>query len=576
MNKKNIVLLFFCSLILAVLTLLPYSVNISHGVPNVIDPLFYAWNLSHNADTMLKGMDAALNTNIFYPLTNTIAYSDTLWGQSIITNPIIWITHNPVLTENIAVILSFPLSAIFMYLLAIYLTGNSFASFAAGIFYAFSYPRLSQIGHLPMISSEWIPLYILYLLKFLDIGKRKYFILLCIWYVLSTASSIYFSVFLLPITALVIIVDAVKRIRNHTIFDYKNRLIATLPVIIPFLVVLGIVLFPYIRLKVEYPQIKRSIDDVTDLRATLADYISVLPTSIIASKFFPKHINEHVLYPTLTVILLSLIGIAQSVKRNRYIIVSLLLIVASSFILSLGNEQSFSIGSFSTGTIKLPYYYLYNLFPVFQIVRVPARFSIFIVLSLSVLAALGVDNVMKKIKSKWAVGLLILPFLIEIWQVQTPFVSVPLENSVPKVYTWIRVQPEPMILAEVPISLFYHGKLMEDQLYIPYAALQQSDTYALETYRTYFSAFHKKRMLNGYSGFLPDQYNRMAEALENFPSEYSIAALQDIGITHAVVHIWQYYDAGRRVSIMNALTTSPLLTLTYSDDKDFVYKINKK
>lgn len=243
--------------------------------------------------------------------------------------------------------------------------------------------------------------------------------------------------------------------------------------------------------------------------------------------------------------------------------------------LSLGNEQSFSVGSFSTGTIKLPYYYLYNLFPIFQIVRVPARFSIFIALSLSVLAALGIDTVMKKTTSRWIVCLLLLPFLIEVWQVQTPFVPVPSENSVPKVYTWIRGQPEPMILAELPLSLFYHGKLMKDQLYTSYETLQQSDVYALETYRVYFSAFHKKRMLNGYSGFLPDAYNRMGETLENFPSEYSLTALQNIGITHVVVHIWQY-DTDKKVNIMNALTSSPLLTPMYSDDKDFVYAINKK
>ena len=73
MMKKNIALLFFVSLILTLGILFPFSAHISHAVTNVIDPLFYAWNLSYNADNMFKGMEWAVNTNIFYPLTNTIA-----------------------------------------------------------------------------------------------------------------------------------------------------------------------------------------------------------------------------------------------------------------------------------------------------------------------------------------------------------------------------------------------------------------------------------------------------------------------------------------------------------------------
>jgi len=446
---------------------------------------------------------------------------------------------------------------------------------AAGIFYAFSYPRLSQIGHLPMISSEWIPLYILYLLKYLDSGKRKYFILLCVWYIFAITSSIYFGVFLIPITILIIIADIFKRIQNHTIRDYKKKILTTLPLILPLLIVLGIVLFPYIRLKIEYPEIKRSIDDLTHLRASLIDYISVLPSSLIAIlPFLTKQMNEHVLYPTLTVIILSIIGCIRSAKRNRYTIGTFLLITVFSFILSLGNEQRISIGLFPARAIKMPYYYLYYLFPLFQIIRVTARFSIFIALSLSILAALGIDKIMKQVKSKWIVCLFIIPFLIEIWQINTPFVSVPLENSIPKVYKWIQRQPEPMILAELPLSIFYHGNLMEDQYYTPYSSLQKEDTSALETYRTYFSAFHKKRMLNGYSGYLPEQYNSMAGILENFPSEYSITALRNLGVTDIVVHIWQY-DESKRNGIIKMLTDSTLVSLSYSDGKDFVYKILK-
>lgn len=572
--KKSIIGLLAFSILLTVWILLPYSVNIRHGVPNVIDPLFYAWNLSHNADNWFKGFDSLLNTNIFYPLTNTIAYSDTLWGQSFFINPIIWITHNPVLAENIAILLSFPLSAIAMFLLSFYLTKNIAASFISGIFFAFSYPRLSQIGHLPMISSQWLPLFLLYLFKFLEDGKRKNFILLCLWYVLSITSSIYFGVFLIPITVIIIIADFIKHIYLHTVYKYKNKAITVLPVIIPFILVLGIAILPYIRLKAENPDIKRSVDDLTHLRASLRDYASVLPTSLNTFKL-PTNTNEHVLFPSFTLLFLASFGLVTSHKRTRYMMSIVVLIAVSSFILSLGNEQSFTLGSFSTGTVKMPYYYLYKFFPVFQIVRVPARFSIFIILSLSVLAAWGIARIMTRNKSKWVTGIILCTFIIEVWQTDTPFVTIPTKQSIPEVYTWIRKQPEPMIVAELPVSLFYHGSSMENQLYMPFSALGNSDTYALETYRVYFSAFHKKRIINGYSGFLPESYNRLTETLEGFPSELSIKALQDIGVTHAVVHIRQYENE-KRSKIVKALADSSLLTLSYSVDDDLVYTIHKR
>jgi len=108
---KGIIFLFFYCLLLTLCIFIPYSLHLVNGVSNVIDPLFYAWNLSYNADNMFSGLSSALNTNIFYPLNNTLAYSDTLWVQSLLTNPIIWLTNNPILAENLAVMFTFPLSA---------------------------------------------------------------------------------------------------------------------------------------------------------------------------------------------------------------------------------------------------------------------------------------------------------------------------------------------------------------------------------------------------------------------------------------------------------------------------------
>jgi hypothetical protein len=117
---------------------------------------------------------------------------------------------------------------------------------------------------------------------------------------------------------------------------------------------------------------------------------------------------------------------------------------------------------------------------------------------------------------------------------------------------------------------------MEDQLFRDYKDVKIGDTYALETYRIYFSTFHGKRMINGYSGYLPDSYNRLSENLENFPSEGSIKALSDIGVTHVIVHLAQY-NREKQADIMKRLEAeSARLDRVFNTQDDFVYKIHKK
>jgi hypothetical protein len=43
-------------------------------------------------------------------------------------------------------------------------------------------------------------------------------------------------------------------------------------------------------------------------------------------------------------------------------------------------------------------------------------------------------------------------------------------------------------------------------------------------------------MLNGYSGFLPPSYDRSYQAMASFPSDASLIALSQLGVTHIVVH----------------------------------------
>lgn len=517
--KKALIFLLVASIVVTATILLPYSLRLSSSLPNAVDPVFYAWNLAHNVRSASHGFTDLLNTNIFYPEGNTLAFSDTLFAQSLFTAPIIVITHNPVLAENLYVLATFSVAAIAMFFLAYYLTNEPSASAVAGMFYAFSYPRLSQIGHITAISSQWLPFFFLYLIKFFRDGKFKNFILMFVWYALSLASSVYFGVFLLPLALIPLATEGLRKSGVKLIFIS----------LIPALIILAVILFPYIRLKAENPNIRRPLTDSVSYSAVLSDYASVLPTSWLGDLGFPVTTNEHPLYPTVTVLILALISVWAAAKNNRKTAIGFLVIAGAAFLLSFGPY-------WGSSKIRMPYYYLYQIFPLLESVRVPARFSIFVMLGLVGASAFT----LAKIRDRRIVIIIFLLFLAEVWQTGTLSVAIPLKKELPPIYSYLAALPDDPVIVELPVRIESDGLTMEDQLLTPYRQVSEMDTYALEAYRTYFSVFHEKRMINGYSGFFPNVYHDHVRLLRTFPSAESIAMLQKEHVRYILIHASEY------------------------------------
>lgn len=526
----------------------PFSRTIDHTLPNAVDPIFYAWNLNHNLQSASHGFRDLLDTNIFYPEGNTLAFSDTLFAQTIFTAPIIYITHNPILAENLYVLATFPLAAVAMFLLSYHITKHAWASVLSGIFYAFSYPRLAQIGHMPMISSQWLPLTILFLLKYIKIGSWKYLLLTWLFYLISITSSIYFGVFLLPV-----IFFAIRRPLKPFLISF-----------IPFCIILAIALYPYIRLKAENLTIKRSLDDTGRFSAQLIDYVTILPTSTIGRfGIYRMDINEKPLYPTVTVVALAALGLFAGWKSQRKYVLLFALSALFAFILSFGPDKQ---------GIKLPYYYLYSIVPLLQTIRVPARFSIMVMLSLSVLAAIGITHIRSKPKVRIIICLAVLLFFIEVWQEHTPSVPVPTGKNIPAVYQWLAENPYDDIIVELPFRLLWRGVPINDQIMLTYDQSKDKDVLATEAYRTYFSIYHRKRMLNGYSGFFPQSYFDQSGLLDNFPTPESVALLEQLRVRFILIHAWQYTDKNYS-DVQRQLTQYPNIRFVERFGDDYVYEL---
>ena len=142
---------------------------------DVHDPAFNSWVLAWTTGQILKALGGDLsaitnfwNANIFYPEPLTLAYSEHLFGQALQVLPVQALTGNILLSYNLLFISTFALSGFSVYMLVRDLTGRPLAAFVAGLAFAYAPYRLSQLSHLQVLSSYWMPLAL--------VGFRRYFV----------------------------------------------------------------------------------------------------------------------------------------------------------------------------------------------------------------------------------------------------------------------------------------------------------------------------------------------------------------------------------------------------------------
>ena len=178
-----------------------------------------------------------------------------------------------------------------------------------------------------------------------------------------------------------------------------------------------------------------------------------------------------------------------------------------------------------------PYYWLFRYVPGFDGIRVPSRYLMLVACFLAVLVGLGVAALLMRLSRRAGVALVATAsaiILAESWVVPMPsnvrLVSRGFELSPRELYTgqdmgplyqYVRDAPGDVTLIEFPFG----------------------DT-AYDILATYYAGYHRRPLVNGYSGFFPESYLRRATFLDHIPSDLETAykAVQSSGATHAIVH----------------------------------------
>src|SRR5262245_41978293 len=137
-NAVGHVTVFLIFLLLSAIYTRPLLSKLTTALPSDAgDPALNASILSWNAST-LPFTSAWWDAPHFYPTAGVAALTENLVGFVPFSSPVMWLTGNSIAAYNVAIFLTWPLTALAGYFLVARLTQRRDAAFVAGLALAFN------------------------------------------------------------------------------------------------------------------------------------------------------------------------------------------------------------------------------------------------------------------------------------------------------------------------------------------------------------------------------------------------------------------------------------------------------
>lgn len=173
----------------------PLILSIGSVLPNDVgDPGLLSWVLWWNAHAV-PFTERWWNAPMFVPAQGALAFSDTLLGMAPLTSPLQWLGCSPIVAHNLMFLVAMATAALAGHALAHELTGRHDAALVAGLAFGFSPYRASQLPHLQLLVTAFMPLGILALHRYLASKRTRELGLFGVCWLLNGLISGYYLVF---------------------------------------------------------------------------------------------------------------------------------------------------------------------------------------------------------------------------------------------------------------------------------------------------------------------------------------------------------------------------------------------
>jgi hypothetical protein len=462
-----------------------------YSVPDLGDPLFSIWRIGWVFHKLQGDPRPLFSPNIFYPHQLTLTYSDSMLLPALTTVPLLVAGLHPVVAYNLATIASFIASGFAMYLLAERLIGSGKAAFVSALLFGFYPYRFEHYSHFELQMTYCMPLALLALHAFVRTARVRHAMAAGLLTVGQLYCSMYYAVFFTLYAGWVFVHSAVLRRAP------LRRLIV--PAVLAGAVALALA-WPLARTYSAARLGDRDASTVEFYSATAADYLRSHPRSAMwGDRMLPGRQPERALFPGVMILILAAVALVPPLGITRTVYTAALLL-------------AFEISRGFNSPIYPP---LYEWFAFVRGLRVPARASILVALSLALLAGFGVRRLLaarSTMVSRVAMTAIILAIGLDL----RPLLRLePVWREPPPVYGAIVGNPH-VVLAEFPIG-------------------GAPRTYTANVPFMYFSLWHWANMVNGYSGHSPPDQVEYEEGFRMFPDPQSIALLRSRQVTHVTI-----------------------------------------
>jgi hypothetical protein len=515
------------ALLLAVVMTWPTLRYPLHTIPQDIwDPTLQSWQMAWSGHILLTDPGQLWQANAFYPEQYSFAFSDTLLGYA----PAGMLGTGPVaaiLRYNIMYVLLHALAFVGAYALVRQLGAGRAGAAVAGAAFAYAPWRLSQAGHMHVLSTGGIALALAMLARghgwSLRHGHRPEKThsgwalagwLVATWQIsLGFGIGLPFAYILGAIVLVTVLLWLGRRVIRRARKPIDRRLVLTDVVGVLVFGAVGLLLaLPYLTVADRHPEARRTVAELRMFSPPLRGFFVAPAESRLwggmhadARAALPWQ-PEMTLLPGFALFALAVAGLIFSIWTVRQRML-LLAGVVVSIALAMGTQ-------FFNGDAG--YLLLFHHLPGWDGLRTPGRLVLWTTLLLGILAAGAVSAFVGRAR-ELAAGRVVAD--LGLWlrvAALVPAVLVLVEG--------LNTTPHPIVPQRPAAIRTVNGPLMvlpSDQLTDMNVMLWATDEFP--------------RMVNGGSGFTPVRQEQIRQASQSFPDQSSVTNLRELGVRTVVV-----------------------------------------
>ena len=522
-----------------------------HSRNDTADAQLNEWILMWVAHQLPRDPASLFDANIFYPAHDVLAFSEPLIVPGAMGVPLAALGASPVLLYNLVLLAGLALTALAGYRLMLAWTGDHAAAMLTGSMFAFNTHTITRLAHVQGLHLYGLPLALLAADRLIVVARTRDALWLALWMAVLAGTSGYTAVFGVFMVAAVV----VSRVREW----WGRRAAAVLGRFALATAVAGILVIPiylpYQRVA-EQQGMVRTLDSVHLYSATLNHYLAsagVLHNAIWSAPFFEKAGDGY--FPGVIVLALAAFGVWRAMRRRRSAaadaavakeepapaltrarIRMLLAIAVVGVLLSLGTNTPL-------------YGWLFEVFPPIRGMRAASRFGTLFMLAAACLAGYGLAFLRADPKGsphrgaalqgpRYIAAAIALILVANLESLAAPIPFHPFAG-IPPIYARLASEPGPVVLVEIP--LYRRSQISNNAEYV------------------LASTSHWRKLVNGYSGYVPKEYRTYAETFRGFPADPSLAAMRGAGITHVMVHPARF--PANAEAVMGQLAAHPAFAL---------------